>query len=129
MLINFSLNINDLRKHYWFHDGSIKSFHLDITNNTAEIQLLIKRHITGKLRGQIHEGDLVPCTLKLIFEDLVEASLFDMFPTQGYYLEFNTYSEGSEEVGISFNVHDNSNHTYEKHNWVIKAKHVEWQEM
>lgn len=123
------MNISQLREYYWFHNGSIKSFRLDIPNNTAEIQVQVKKHINGKLSGQFQERDLVPCTLKLTFEDLIETSLFDRFPTQGYYLDFKSYGNGDEEVGISFNVHDNSSYTYETDNWVIKARRVNGEEV
>jgi hypothetical protein len=122
--------IDQLHEKYWFHDGAIKSFHLDIENNTAEIELFVRRHRSNKkLSGQIQEGELVPCTIRLTFEDLIETSLFDKFPTQGNYLNFSTYRNNEKEVGISFNVHDNSSYTYDKDNWVIKAKRMTWKEI
>lgn len=127
---SMSMNILQLHEYYWLHSGSIKVFHLDIQNNTAEIELLVSRFINRKLlAGQINEKDKVPCTLRLTFHNLIEASLFDKFPTQGYYLNFSLFENDSEEVGISFNVHDNSSYIYEKDNWVIKAKWVTWQEV
>ena len=124
------MEIHQLHEYYWLNGGSIKSFHLDIQNNTAEIKLLVSRHTNGKLLlGQINESDLVPCTVRLIFQDLIEASLFDKFPTQGYYLNFLAFGNNGDEVGISFNVHDNSNYVYEKDNWVIKAKWMTWKEV
>ena len=123
------MDINHLHEQYWFHDGAIKSFRLDIQNSTAAIELLVKRHIGGKLAGQIQEKDLLSCTLRLVFEDLVEVSLFDKFPTQGYYLNFSSYGKMGEEVGVSLSVHDNSNHVYEKDNWVIKARRITWREV
>ncbi|HWI91710.1 MAG TPA: hypothetical protein VNT20_10570 [Flavisolibacter sp.] len=42
--MNFSKFLED----YWTSDGRIKSFHLDVGNNRAEIGLLIKRVIYGK---------------------------------------------------------------------------------
>lgn len=66
------------------HHGSIKALHLDIQNNTAEIELLVSRHINGELLvGQSNERDMVPCAIRLTFQNLIEASLFDKFPTQG----------------------------------------------
>lgn len=123
------MDIIELHKYYWFHDGSIKSFYLDIPTNTAEIQILVTRHVDRHLLEQIDEKDMISCTLKIMFEGLIETSLFDKFPTLGYYLDFKSYSKGEEEVGISFNVHDNSSHTYEADNWVIKAKQVKWEEI
>ncbi|HEV8272624.1 MAG TPA: hypothetical protein VGQ04_15035 [Chitinophagaceae bacterium] len=124
------MNIHQLHEHYWLNGGAIKSFHLDIQNNTAEIQLSVSRHINGKLLvGQINEKDLVPCIIKLTFQELIEASLFDKFPTQGYYLNFCTFGNNGAEVGMSFNVHDNSNYVYEKDNWVIKSKRMTWKEV
>lgn len=124
------MNIHQLHEYYSLIAGSIKSFHLDIQHNTAEIELLVSRHINRKLLvGQINERDLVPCIVRLTFQDLIEASLSDKFPTQGYYLNFCTLGNNGDEVGISFNVHDNSNYVYEKDNWVIKAKWVTWKEV
>lgn len=124
------MNIHQLHEHYWLIGGSIKAFHLDIQNNTAEIELLVSRHINGKLLvGQINERDMVPCTIRLTFQNLIEASLFDKFPTQGYYLNLSLSGNNSEEVGISFNVHDNSSYAYEKDNWMIKAKWMTWIEV
>lgn len=124
------MNIHQLHEYYWLNGGAIKSFHLDIQSNTAEIELLVSRHINRKLLvGQIDQRDLVPCIVRLTFQDLIEASLFDKFPTQGYYLNFCTFGNNGDEVGISFNVHDSSNYVYEKDNWVIKAKWMTWKEV
>ena len=124
------MNIHQLHEYYWFNGGAIKSFHLDIQNNAAEIELLVSRHTNRKLLGgQINERDLVPCSVTLTFQGLIEASLFDRFPTQGYYLNFCAFGNNGDEVGISFNVHDNSNYVYEKDNWVIKAKWMTWKEV
>jgi hypothetical protein len=117
-----------LHKYYWFIDGSIKSFHIDVQNSSASIDLVVRRYRNGKIPVQVKEEDLVTCTLRLTFHDLIQVSLLNKFPTQGYYLNFST-SESSEEVGISFNVHDSSNHVYEKDNWIIKAKRVAWKEV
>ena len=54
------------------------------------------------------------CTLKIIMEDLIEVSLFDKFPTQGYYLNFSTAELAKREVKISFNVHDSSSYNMKK---------------
>lgn len=81
------------------------------------------------IRTWIDQRDLVPCIVRLTFQDLIEASLFDKFPTQGYYLNFCTFGNNGDEVGISFNVHDSSNYVYEKDNWVIKAKWMTWKEL
>jgi hypothetical protein len=118
------MNIHELHENYWFQDGAIKSFHLDVQNNIAAIELSVRRHPNGKLLGRINEKDLVPCTIRLTFQDLIETSLFDKFPTQGYYLNFTSYENNGEEVGISLNVHDNSSYIYEKDNWVIKSKRM-----
>jgi len=121
--------IDKLREQYWFHDGAIKSFRLEIQNSSAEIELLVRRHPSGKLAGQIHEEDLIPCTLQITFEGLIEISLFDKFPTEGNYLNFSAFGKDGEEVCISFNVHDSSSSIYEKDNWVIKAKRIIWKEI
>jgi len=124
------MNIHQLHEYYWLHGGAIRSFHLDIQNNTAEIELLVSRDSNGKLLvGQLNERDMVPCTIRLTFQDLIEASLFDKFPTQGHYLNFCLFGNNGEEVGISFNVHDNASYIYEKDNWVVKAKSMEWKEI
>ena len=124
------MNILQLHEHYWLNGGSIKAFQMDIQNNIAEIELLVGRHTHGKLLiGQINERDIVPCTIRLTFQDLIEISLFDKFPTQGYYLNFCVFGNDGEEVGISFNVHDNSSYVYEKDNWMIKAKRMTWREV
>ena len=124
------MNTHQLHEYYWLNGGSIKAFHLDIQNNTAEIELLVSRHTKGKLLvGQINENDMVPCTIRLTFRNLIEASLFDKFPTEGYYLNWSLFGNDGEEVGISFNVHDNSSYIYEKDNWVIKAKWMIWKEV
>ena len=120
------MNISKFHQHYWTHDGRIKSFRLDIQSNAVEIELLVKK-LNGK--GQINEKDLIPCTLKLTFQQLIEVSLFDKFPMDGYYLEFVTYNGNGREVGLSINVFDNSSYVYEKPNWMIKAKRVSWEEV
>jgi len=124
------MNIHQLHEYYWLNGGSIKAFHLDIQNNTAEIELMVSRHINRKLLvGQINERDMVSCTIRVTFQHLIEASLFDKFPTQGYYLNFSLFENNGEEVGISFNVHDNASYIYEKDNWMIRAKRVTWKEV
>ena len=123
------MNVNQLHEQYWFSEGQVKSFQLDIQNNKAEIELLTKRIINKGPNGQILENGLKPCTLRITFENLIELSLFDKFPTQGYYLDFNTYNNGEEDFAISLNVHDNSSYVYEKDNWFIKAKNITWKEI
>jgi hypothetical protein len=122
------MDLTKLLEKYWFHDGTIQSFHLDIQKNSAELELLVKRSTKGKLSDPVEEKDLVDCTLKLTFEDLIEASVFDIFPTQGYYINFSSYTHGDEEVGISFNVHDSASYVHKKDNWVIKAKRMLWKD-
>ena len=123
------MNINQLPEQYSFHDGAIKSFYLDIQNSTAEIEMLVRRIISRRPSGQIQENDLVPCILRLTFEDLLEVSLFNKLPTQGYYIGFCSFKENDQAVGISINVHDSSNYVYEKDNWLVKAKSITWKEV
>ena len=123
-----TMNIDQLYGQYWFHDGAIKSFHLDIQNNRIEVELFVKR-IRNRPPGPLREKELEPCTLQLIFEELIEVSLFDRFPTQGYYLNFSTFNNSSNGIEVSFNVHDSSNSVYEKDNWVIKARQIAWKEV
>ena len=127
---SISMNIHQLHDYYWLNGGAIKSFHLDIQNNAVEIELLVSRDSTGKLlAGSLNERDLVRCTIRLTFQDLIEASLFDKFPTQGHYLSCSLFGNNGEEVGMSFNVHDNASYIYEKDNWVVKAKWMEWKDI
>lgn len=123
------MNISDFHKHYWTHNGRIKSFRLDVEKSTVEIELAINRIIPpGKV--EIQEKDLTPCIVKLIFIELTEVSLFDRFPTDGYYIEFITGQiSDRNEVELSINVFDNSSYVYEKPNWVIRAKRVSWEEI
>jgi len=124
------MDFRQILERFWFHGGAIKSFHLDIPNNLAEIELSLKRHIDGKLLiGEIKESELVPVILRLTFHELVEASLFDKFPTQGHYIDFSTFVIDGNKVGISFNVHDSASYVYEKDNWVIKSKIMTWEEI
>ena len=124
------MNIHQLHEYYSLNGGAIKSFHLDIQNNTAEIELLVSRDSNGKLLvGRLNENDMVPCTIRLTFQDLIEASLFDKFPTQGHYLNCSLFGNNGEEVGMSFNVHDNASYIYEKDNWVVRAKWMGWKEI
>lgn len=125
------MNIQQLRERYWFDGGAIRSFHLDMQKNTAELEMLVKMHMNEILSGsgQIEERDLVPCTIRITFQDLIEISLFDKFPTQGYYLKFTSSEINGVEVGVSFNIHDNASYTYEEDNWVIKAKRVTWKQV
>lgn len=121
------MNISKLHQHYWTHDGRIKSFCLNIENNTAEIELLVKR-ITTPGKGRIYEENLVPCTIKLMFQHLIKVSVFNNLPSDGYYLEFSTY-DNDNKVELSINVFDNSSYVHEKPNWVIKAKTALWEEI
>jgi hypothetical protein len=110
------MNIDDLFKQYWFHDGLIKSFYLDIEANKAVLKFYVNRIKDGH-SGNIEKKDLEPCYLELVFENLMEISLFDKLPTMGYYLSINSSSIPNKEVEMCINVHDSSNHTYEKDNW------------
>jgi hypothetical protein len=123
------MNIKRLLSQYWFHDGALKSFRLDIPNDFIEIELFVKRITRISPPGPLQPEDLTPCTLKLLFEKLIEVSLFDKFPTQGYFLDFSISDYGTKGIEVSFNVHDNSSSTYEKPNWVIKAKQIAWEEV
>jgi hypothetical protein len=123
------MNIENLHGQYWFHDGAIKSFHLDIQNNYLEIELFVNRINRTSPSGRLQKEDLTPCTLNLRFEKLIEISLLNKFPTQGYYLDFSTFNKNSEGLEVCFNVHDNSSAVYEKPNLIIKAKKVAWKEV
>ena len=35
------MNVNQLHEQYWFSEGQIKSFHLDIQNNRVDVEFLI----------------------------------------------------------------------------------------
>lgn len=101
---------------------------MDIENNVIELKLSVKRIIRGK--EKIIDENLVPCIVQLTFQQLIEVSLIDKFPTKGSYLEFIiSFQQSSNEVSLSINFFDNSSHVYEKPNWVIKAKRVSWQEV
>jgi hypothetical protein len=115
------MNIRKLLDYYLFDDGRIKLFHLDIQNNTAEIELIVSRKTI--------ENGSAPCTLRLTFQNLIEASIFDKFPMDGYYLEFRLYQNNGKEFGVFIEVYDNSSQMPEKHNWVIKSKRVSWKEV
>jgi len=125
------MNFSKFRSHYWTHDGLIKSFRLDISNNIVEIELSVRKMENGKaLPNQIDDNEMVPCSLRLTFHELIEVSVFDRFPTDGYYLEFITsYDSNGREVSLSINLFDSSNYVYEKPNWVIRSKTVSWQEI
>jgi hypothetical protein len=127
------MNISKLHQQYWFHDGQIKSFHLDIQTGTIEIELLIKRKTKEQggisEQGGINEKNLIPCDLKLTFRQLIEVSIFDKFPTDGYYLEFVTFNGGGSEVALFITLFDNSSYGYDKPNWVVKSKRVSWEEV
>jgi hypothetical protein len=123
------MNIDELRGQYWFHDGTIKSFHLDIQSNRVEIELFVGRIKRNRPSGPLQEEDLEPCILQLVFEKLIEVSLFDRFPTQGYYLNFSTFNNTSKRIEVSLNVHDSSSSVHEKDNWVIKARQIAWKEV
>lgn len=123
------MNIERLLGQYWFHDGAVKSFRLEIPNDCIEIELFVKRIKRISPPGPLQQEDLTPCLLMLTFEQLIEVSLLSRFPTQGYYLDFSTFNKGSEGIEVCFNVHDNSSSVYERPNWVIKAKRVDWKEV
>src|SRR5687767_1769319 len=116
------MKIEQIHRQYWFHDGRIKSFHLDIETNRVEIELFVKRIKGSRPSGALLEENLEPCTLQLLFEKLIEVSLFDRFPTQGYYLNFSTFNNTGKGIEVCFNVHDSADHIYEKDNWIIKSK-------
>jgi hypothetical protein len=122
------MNIILLREQYWFHDGVVRAFHLDLQQSHAEIELFVRRIRKQNPSGPLKEEDLDPCTLQLVFDDLIEVSLFDKFPTQGNYLNFSTFDNGGSEFGVSLTVHDSSSHI-EKDNWVIKSRRIEWKEV
>ena len=125
------MNFSKFNNHYWTPDGVIKSFHLDVPNSIAEIELSVhKREIGKALSNSTNDKELVPCTVRLTFRYLIEVSLFDKFPSDGYYVQFITgYNENGGEVCLSINLLDNSSHVYERPNWVIRAKRVSWQEI
>jgi hypothetical protein len=123
------MNIEQLHGQYWFHDGRIKSFHMDIQSRRVEIELFVKRITRNRSSGPLQEDHLEPCTLQLVFEKLIEVSLLDRFPTQGYYINFSIFNNNDKGIEVSFNVHDSSNTVYEKDNWVIKAKKIAWKEV
>lgn len=121
------MHIEALTYHYWFHNGKLISFHLDIQKDSVEIEIEVNKILKRKANGMIE--DMAPCNLKIKMEDLIEVSLFDKFPTQGYYLNFSTAKLAKREVEISFNVHDSASYTYEKDNWNVRAKKIEWVEL
>jgi hypothetical protein len=123
------MNIDQLNEQYWFHDGAIKSFHLDIQTSYVQIELFVKRISRRRPSGPLLEEDLESCTLQLEFKNLIEVSLFDRFPTQGYYVNFCTVNDTAKGIEVHFNVHDNSSSVYEKDNWIIKAKEIAWKEV
>lgn len=119
------MNFNDVSDHYWLPDGAIKSFYLDIQRQRVEVELSVRRCAKGK--KQEHVTLQEPCILKLTFQEIIEVSMFDNFPTDGYYLDF-CYYDNDHEVGFSLNIFDNSSQLHEKYNWVIKAKKMSWAE-
>jgi hypothetical protein len=125
------MNFSKFNNLYWTRDGVIKSFHLDIPNSIAEIELSVhKREIGKALSNSTNDKELLPCNVRLTFRYLIEVSLFDKFPSDGYYVEFITgYNINGGEVCLSINLFDNSSHVYERPNWVIRAKRVSWQEI
>jgi hypothetical protein len=109
------------------HDGAIKSLYPDIAANSIVIELLVKRNA---LQGKNGPATLLdPCTIRLTFHELIEASLFDKFPTMGHYIESCIGGNNGEEVTWSFVVHDSASYIHEKYNWVIKAKWLSWKEV
>jgi hypothetical protein len=123
------MDISRLHGQYWFAGGAVKSFHLDIQNSRIEIVLFVKRIKRDRASGSLQENDLEPCTLQLTFERLIEVSLFNKFPTQGYLLNSTTFDNTGNGMEVSFHVYDSSNYVYEKDNWVIKAKRITWKEV
>ena len=125
------MNFSKLHNQYWTHDGVIKSFRLDIANSIAEIELSIRKKETNKQSSNsTNDKELVPCTLRLTFRYLIEVSLFNKFPSNGYYIEFITgYNGNCGEVCLSINLFDSSNYVYGKPNWVIRSKRVSWEEI
>jgi hypothetical protein len=123
------MNIESLFAQYWFHDGAVKSFRLDIPNDFVEVELLVKRVKRISPRSPLQQEDLTPCLLNLRFEQIIEVSLLNRFPTQGYYLDFSASDRGNEGIEMCFNVHDNSSSVYDKPNWIIRAKRVAWKEV
>ena len=121
------MNISDFHRHYWTHNGRVKSFRLDVEKNTIEIELEAKR-ITSLGKGQVHEKDFTSCIVKLTFIRLIEVSLFDRFTTDGYYIEFITgENENGNEVELSINIFDNSSHVHERPNCVTKTQRISWE--
>src|SRR5687768_14291901 len=123
-----SKNIYQLHDQYWFHDGAVKSFHLDVRNSRAEIELLVSRIRKG-YSSPLRKEDLLPCTLQMVFEHLIEVSLFDRFPTQGIWIDFSANKNMADQIEVCLNIHDHSSYVYEKPNWVIRAKQINWKEV
>ena len=123
-----SKNIYQLRDQYWFHNGAVKSIHLDLQNSRAEIQLQVSRIKSG-YSSPLRKGDLVPCTLHMVFEQLIEVSLSDRFPTQGNWIDFSANRDRADLVELCINIHDSSTYIYEEPNWVIRAKQITWKEL
>ena len=123
------MNINKLFKHYWFQDGVIKSFYLDLEANKAVIKFSVRR-IKDVNISRIKTNNLEPCDLELVFENLKEISLINKLPSMGYFLDFKTGPGTSiDEIELSIEVHDSSYHFYEKENWKITAGRLSWREI
>src|SRR5436189_1347155 len=60
------MNFSKFHNHYWTSDGVIKSFHLDIPNSIAEIQLSVHKREMGKaLSNSSNDKELLPCNVRL----------------------------------------------------------------
>ena len=123
------MHITALFYHYWLHGGTVRSFHLDLPNNSATIELNVEKILRPKPTGPLQKSDLLPCTLRIIFEDLLEVSLSNKLPSMGYYIDISTSELRKSEMGFALNLHDSSSSIYEKDNWVIKSKRVRWEEI
>jgi hypothetical protein len=60
-------------------DGKIKSFRLDIQNKVVELELLVKRII--RREEKIIDENPVPSIVNIRFQQLIEVSLTNQFPT------------------------------------------------
>ena len=98
------MNFSKFNNHYWTPDGVIKSFHLDVPKSIAEIELSVhKREIGKALSNSTNDKELLPCNVRLTFRYLIEVSLFDKFPSDGYYVEFITgYNINGGEVCLFY---------------------------
>jgi hypothetical protein len=121
------MNPEEFLTHYSIGDGQIRIFRLDIQNNTAEIEITARRCKVEKEGKPLTLLD--PCLLRITFQDLIEISLFDKFPSGGYFIHYGFCYDNHLVTGLSFNVHDSASYVHEKDNWVIKAKNISWKEV